>query len=411
MKNLTIQPSTRIESIDILRAFTLFGIIIVHMVEQYYAGQWPKEYETAIYGSIADQVVGAFTGILISGKFFMIFSFLFGMSFYIQLSKSEGDKSFVIRFLWRLILLFTIGFVHHLHYRGDILTIYAVLGIGLLLFYKLPDKYLLALSLFLVFNIPSHVTRAIQIFYPGANPFDQNQEVLLAYFNTLKAGSYFEILRANFYEFAFKMEFQVFSGRIYITLGLFLLGVYAGRKKFFEDVSEKIQTLKRLRFYSWMTIIGAVVLALSFFGGLMLAEVKAPDAVNYLIGGFAADVFNTALATIYVIWILLLLQKEKWQKRLNHLYPVGKMGLTVYLMQTLFGTLIFFSYGLGSLGSLTAWMTFLIAIGLFVVQIFIAKAWFRYFEYGPIEWLWRNATYLRVYPLVKKEEVVEKALV
>jgi uncharacterized protein len=409
MNNPASQTSQRIQSIDILRGFTLFGIILVHMVEQYYAGQWPKEYETAIYGSVVDQVVGAFVGIFISGKFFMIFSFLFGMSFYLQLSKSNDDKNFLIRFLWRLILLFAIGLLHHLHYRGDILTIYAMLGIGLLLFYKLPDKYLLPLSLFLVLNIPSVIARTIQLFYPGENPFDQDQTILSAYFSTLKSGSYFEILRANFYEFAFKMEFQVFSGRIYITLGLFLLGIYAGRKNFFQNVSQKVQALKRLRFIAWMTIIGAVIVALGFFGGLMIAEVKVPDGINYLIGGFAADVFNAALATIYVIWILLLLEKAKWQARLNYLYPVGRMGLTVYLAQTLFGTFIFFSYGLGLLGSLTAWMTLLIAIGLFAFQIFFAKIWFTYFQYGPIEWLWRNATYLRVFPLVKKEKVVEIA--
>jgi uncharacterized protein len=86
-------------------------------------------------------IVLGFIGIFISGKFFMIFSFLFGMSFFIQLDKSDGSPAFLFRFAWRLIVLFIIGLVHHLHYRGDILTIYAVLGFGLLLCHKLPDKF------------------------------------------------------------------------------------------------------------------------------------------------------------------------------------------------------------------------------------------------------------------------------
>jgi uncharacterized protein len=393
-------PANRIEAIDILRGFTLLGILIVHMVEQYYAGQWPEQYQKAIYNSIADNIVGGFISIFISGKFYMIFSFLFGLSFFIQFSKSDSDKNFLVRFLWRLILLFGIGLLHHLHYRGDILSIYALLGLGLLIFYRLNDKYLLGLALFLILNIPSVITRTVQLFFTVENPFDQNQEVLLAYFNTLKSGSYLDILRANFYEFAFKMEFQVLSGRLYITLGLFLLGVYAGRKKFFENVGEKIPVIKRLRFFSWMTIVGSFIFALIFFGGAALLNIKTPDQVNFLFGGFVVDLFNTALAAIYVMWILLWLQKDKWQKRLRFLYPIGRMGLTVYLMQTAMGTLLFFSYGFGLLGNLNAWMCFLCALVLFSLQIVFAKFWLHYFTYGPIEWIWRNFTYLKIYPIM-----------
>jgi uncharacterized protein len=400
MTNVPTATANRIEAIDILRGFTLFGILIVHMVEQYYAGQWPEQYQKAVYSSIADHIVGGFIAIFISGKFYMIFSFLFGLSFFIQFSKSDSDKNFLVRFLWRLILLFGIGLLHHLHYRGDILSIYALLGLGLLIFYRLPDKYLLGLALFLILNIPSVITRTAQLFFTVENPFNQSQEVLLAYFNTLKSGSYLDIFRANFYEFAFKMKFQVLSGRLYITLGLFLLGLYAGRKRFFENIGEKIKVIKRLRFVSWMTILGSVIFALLFFGGSALLSIKIPDNVNFLFGGFVVDLFNTALATIYVMWILLWLQKDKWQKRLMYLYPVGRMGLTIYLMQTAMGTFLFFSYGFGLLGDLTAWMCFLWALGLFSVQILIAKFWLHYFAYGPIEWIWRNFTYLKIHPIL-----------
>lgn len=140
----TILPHTnqeRIEVIDVLRGFTLLGIILVHFTEQYYAGQPPKVHENYGAHNLADMIVLGFIGIFISGKFFMIFSFLFGMSFFIQLDKSDDSPAFLFRFAWRLIVLFIIGLVHHLHYRGDILTIYAVLGFGLLLCHKLPDKF------------------------------------------------------------------------------------------------------------------------------------------------------------------------------------------------------------------------------------------------------------------------------
>ena len=104
---------------------------------------------------MADQIVSGFIGMFIQGKFYMIFSFLFGLSFYLQLSKSDGSASFVTRFFWRLLILFGIGFIHHLHYRGDILTIYAILGVVLLVTYRLPDKYLLIIAVLLVLDVPA----------------------------------------------------------------------------------------------------------------------------------------------------------------------------------------------------------------------------------------------------------------
>ena len=399
--------SGRIEAIDVLRGFTLFGIILVHMVEQYYAGQWPDQ--QAPTQTLADNITSGFVGIFIIGKFYMIFSFLFGLSFFIQFSKSDSGKNFLARYTWRLIILFVIGFIHHLHYRGDILTIYAMLGLVMLVFYRLPDNYLLALAVFLVLNIPSVITRGVNVLFPtdNENPFgNADQEALLTYYNTLKSGSYVEILRANFNEFGGKMQFQMWSGRIYITLGLFLLGIYAGRKNVFGKLQENIPLFKKAMRYALFTILGAIVFALIIFGGTALLKIEMPQALQWLIGGFVSDLFNTALAVIYVSWILLLFQKEKWHRYLIYLYPVGKMGLTTYLMQTLFGTLIFFSYGLGLLGDIGAFTSLMLAIFLFAVQIVFARYWFKVFNYGPVEWLWRNLTYFKIQPIFQKAQPV-----
>ncbi len=145
-----LQQESRIKIIDILRGFALLGIIIVHFTEQYYAGQAPEVHSKMLTKNLGDEITLGLIGILVQGKFFMIFSFLFGLSFFIQFDKSDGSGPFALRFAWRLIVLFLIGMLHHLHYRGDILTIYAVLGFALLLVYKLPDKALLILSLVLV---------------------------------------------------------------------------------------------------------------------------------------------------------------------------------------------------------------------------------------------------------------------
>lgn len=407
MEKTLLLKQDRVEIIDVLRGFALLGIIIVHFTEQYYAGQAPES-QVAFGGkSIADHIVQGFSGIFIQGKFFMIFSFLFGLSFFIQLDKSNGSPSFLFRFSWRLIILFVIGYLHHLHYRGDILTIYAVLGFGLLFCYKLPDKALLIIALFLVLNVPSLFFRLYQAAYgSGENPFNPDQKQLEVYYNTLKSGTYMSILKANLNEFGFKFNFQVLSGRIYITFGLFLLGLYAGRKNFFAKWQEQIKWIRKLSKFALWTIVGCFVFMGIVFGGTALAKVKLNDGVQWAFGGLAYDVFNTCLATLYVMGILLLFNKEKWKARLMQFYALGRMGLTTYLMQTLFGFLIFFSVGLHLLGEMGAFLCLLIGLSVFVFQIQFSKWLLKKFWFGPVEWLWRSLTYLKIQPfLISKKRL------
>lgn len=393
------KKSNRIEVIDVLRGFTLLGIILVHFTEQYYAGQPPKVHENYGAHNLADMIVLGFIGIFISGKFFMIFSFLFGMSFFIQLDKSDGSPAFLFRFAWRLIVLFIIGLVHHLHYRGDILTIYAVLGFGLLLCHKLPDKFLLVLALLLVFDTPAILQRTFDILLSNsASPFPIGDEKELEiYYSTLKSGSYLDMLRANFYEFKSKFDFQILSGRLYITMGLFLLGLYAGRKKVFENIPF---FKKLIRLGLWM-LLGCVVFAGLLALIIFVAKVEMSQAVQFLLGGTVYDVFNIALAAIYVGLIVTAFQREKWHRRLMNFYEVGRMGLTSYLMQALIGTWLLFSYGLALLGNFGASVWAAISLMVFIFQIIFSKWWLGRFQYGPVEWLWRSLTYFKVWPLKK----------
>jgi len=85
-----IKDNERIEIIDVLRGFTLLGIILVHFAEQYYAGPSPQKVGNFTIKFLGDEIITGFIGIFISGKFFMIFSFLFGLSFFLQLNKSDS---------------------------------------------------------------------------------------------------------------------------------------------------------------------------------------------------------------------------------------------------------------------------------------------------------------------------------
>lgn len=394
----------RIEVIDVIRGFTLVGIAMVHFAEQFYAGPHPEAHSNFNIYFLGDEIIMAFIDIFISGKFFLIFSSLFGLSFSIQLNKSNRDSKFVFRFLWRLIILLAIGLVHHLHYRGDILTIYAMLSVGLLLCNRLPDKILLILALALTLNIPALLVRSwqaiqqpttsVEAMFTGS---DAENEL---YYNTVKSGSYTDVLIANFNELDYKYQFQLDSGRIYITMGLFLLGLYAGRKRFFENLQDNIPYVKRilLKRSLWL-ILGMIVFAALFFGGAELLKLPLPQIVQWAVGGLLFDSFNVALATIYVAGIILLFQKPRWHKRLMAFYAPGRMGLTTYLVQGLVGVLVFFGFGLGLIGVIGALASVGIGLVLFILQTYFSKWWLGKFKYGPVEWLWRSLTYFKAQPL------------
>lgn len=401
-----MQASTqsRIEVIDVLRGFTLIGIAIIHFAEQFYAGAHPQSHSNFNIKFLGDEIVMGFIGILISGKFFLIFSFLFGLSFSIQLNKSKGNLPFVLRFLWRLIILLLIGLIHHLHYRGDILTIYAMLGVGLLLCFRLPDKVLIILALTLTLNLPSVVVRgwqatqqpatSVEAMFTGADEQNEN------YYNTVKSGEYKNVLIANFHELNYKYQFQVDSGRIYITMGLFLLGLYAGRKQFFENLEQNLPYVKKILLKRSLWIILALILtAVIIFGGAQLLKLPLPEIIQWTIGGLLFDTFNLALASIYVATVILLFQKEKWHTQLMKLYAPGRMGLTTYLVQGLAGTLLFFGFGFGLLGEIGALASVGIGLLLFILQSYFSSWWLARFKYGPAEWAWRSLTYLKFQPL------------
>ncbi len=404
------KKTERIQLIDIIRGITLLGIVMVHFTEQYYAGMPPEKATHLNSHFLPDQIVQGLISFFVSGKFYMIFSFLFGLSFFIQISKSDSKQKFLLRFLWRLIILFAIGWIHHLHYRGDILTIYALLGVVLLFFQWLPDKILLILAFVLIIDIPAFITRGVQAIATEqsattapSKPLNGDNAAAEKYFNTLKSGSYISILKANIPEFKSKMEFQINFGRIYITFGLFLLGIYIGRKKVFQNIGEYLPRIKQLRNKALWTLPILILFSAIVFGGSQLLKINLPQPVQWMIGGLVYDLFNASLALFYVCVIVLLYQKDKWVKRFQYFYEVGRMGLTTYLMQTLLGIFIFFGIGFNLLDEIGAGICFLIGVSWFIVQIMFAKWWLSRFNFGPVEWLWRTLTYLKWQPLRKGE--------
>ena len=401
----TTSVPKRMEIVDALRGFSLAGIVIVHMIENYVAAPTPEGTMAATHQGITDNIVDGFIFLFLRGKFFALFSFLFGLSFFIQMDSAHSKgENFAGRFLWRLILLLAIGYVHHLFYRGDILTIYALLGIFLIPFYKISNKWLLGIAALFFLGLGRYfiflVTQGDSLFL--SEPFSPDSPMIAAYFETLKNGSIQDVFYSNGTEgHLMKLDFQlgIFS-RAYLTFGFFLLGLYVGKLQFFRNFMEHKKLTQKILYAALALFVVSIGLTVAVFANL------GPEVTfdNWLamLGLTAVDLNNIAMTFIILAAFVLLYRKARFAAWFSNFAPYGRMALTNYVVQSVIGTFIFFGWGLGYLGELRNIYSFLIAIVIIVVQLILSKWWLRYFRYGPLEWLWRSLTHFKWYPMKQK---------
>lgn len=405
------QPSNRIITVDALRGFALLGILFAHFTFWYSGAGLPNE----LYGKFSDvgsQVAGAFNGIFIFGKFFTFFSFLFGLSFFLQMqSLQHKEQNFVLRYAWRLSILGIIGLIHHALWRGDILSIYVPLGFILLFARRLSNKWLLIVALLLSFNIPARIIELIQLFTNATPPLNLNappegMDEAKRYYDVIKNGSFTALITDNWKALISKFAFQFGSGRIYITLGFFMLGAYTGRMKWFETLDACKPIIKRICKISGFTTLGIIIIPIALFiiNNAMKLGWESNRAVGMLFN-FLVDAANTLMTIFYLSGVTMLMYRKSWQKILHPLAPVGKMALTVYLSQTFFGLILFYHIGFGLFEKTSPGVNMLLTIPVFAIQVLLCKLWLRYFNYGPIEWLWRSLTFMKWYPLKKQQTI------
>ena len=398
----------RLITVDALRGFALLGIMLAHFIYWYTAGPLPQEIYSK-YQGVGSTVANIFTELFVSGKFFAFFSFLFGLSFYLQMRGLEHDqRTFISRYTWRLILLMVIGVLHHAMWQGDILSIYVPLGFVLLAMRKLNNKWVLVLGILLAINVPGKIYEAVNFLLtnPGVTNFGDFAKDAGQYNDVITKGSWLTIFKYNLSRFITKFQFQVNSGRIYITLGFFLLGTYVGRKKWFENLEDARPTIKKICKKSALIMVLALVAGLGMFG--LDAAFKLGWQQNLVAGDIFSifyQVYNAAMVVFFISGLTLLMYRRSWQKLLYPMAAVGKMALTSYIAQTVFGLLLFYGIGFGLYGKTSPGTNFLIAIGFFVLQVFFSRWYLQYFNYGPLEWLWRSGTYLKWQPFVKKKQI------
>jgi uncharacterized protein len=401
-----VPPGERIVTLDILRGIALLGVIVAN-VWLWFSGiaLLMPGIRSELIRLTPDAIVFSAIGALVSGKAVSTFAFLFGLGFAIQglRAAERGVRAAPVQ-LRRFGVLLLIGAVHgFLLWYGDILMLYALLGMVLLLMRRLRDRPLLIVAGVLLAGLPlvmSAVPLAMTVFGDGfpapdlAAMGEENAARLAAF----SGGVYAEVLAANLGMLRFMYASPQTVAWTISTLGLFLLGLYAGRHGFFADVAAHRAGFRRVAL--WGLAIGlpcSIGLSATFL-------VFGPEAVNatpalILMQGALATFGMAPLAFGYIATATLLLQRPAWQRRLAPFAPVGRMALTNYLMQTVLCLLIFYGYGAGLIGRVGSTVALAIALLVYGAQVAWSPWWLARFRFGPAEWLWRSLTYGTLQPM------------
>jgi len=389
-----VRDANRIAFLDVLRGVALFGILLVNVFS--FGADYPA------WSGMADQLVWQVKHVVFETKFWMLYSLLFGMGFFLQ-TQSPGYT--MARSLRRLGVLMLFGCLHGLLFEGDILMLYAELGVLLLLLYRLPTKWLLSLGLLLMLSFPvGHLLggdRGDE--WPADNMAEASawlEEDLMD--SPLAVGSFTEVLayHAPFLPESFWADWQ-YPDSGFLVLACFLVG--------FCFMHGGWSMLTRLTGrQSAVITLGLWVLGLSLMG----IEAYLAAAVGYapfersdaspmqVLGGdlvYLAATLSLTGAWFFSVWCWA--QSRKLIRVRSLIASAGQMSLTGYVSQTLIFSTVFYGYGLGAAFVWGPVQVVTLAFAVYVFQVVLCYWWLQRFRRGPLEWLWRCLTYWRLEPI------------
>jgi len=402
----TLKPISnldRIEFLDILRGMSIFFIFTANI--PFFAGLWFFDADSSIreINWASDEVLRYLHYVLVDGKFYSIFSLLFGIGCVIQYNNATSKgKSFASFFRKRMFWLLVIGLIHLcLFWPGDILTLYALLGFGLIWFVDKSNKTLLITSGILILIPIGNLAFMYFANVPYPRLFFKLDVAVYEYFNmpTIEANGNeipnFQayLLNDNILDF-FKMNLGntfgrigmiLLEGRIFKVFGIFLIGIWTGRKILNDNLLTNKPFLKKV---FWIGLIFG--LPFNLMRGYL--EFYAEDTITTKFLHSTCYAFGTVpLALSIAASIALFCINGSSFLRL--FTSVGKTALTCYLVHTLAGIIIFYGFGFQLAGKYGFTIVMIIAVLIFVAQVVISRIWLKYFRFGPMEWVWRKLTY------------------
>lgn len=402
-----VKPSERYIILDALRGFALLGIILANYPEFSLYTFQPEEMAAAMPTAGIDRVVRYLQYVLVDGKFYTLFSLLFGMGFSIIISHAaqKGNGGFRL-FYRRMIVLLLIGFVHLMFiWSGDILMLYALMGMVLPLFRNVSDRGLLRwAAVFVLLPVVVDTATALAGVSLSAPAVRAQWHYCRMYGITEENFGYW-LRDADTYKEVFQFLVQgalvrvqefVDGNRYFKVMGLFILGFYIGRRKMYADL-EKYRPLLRK------------TAAVGFSLGVPLSLVYAWSAVEgHPLGTPVHDILYLVsiypMGLAYMAGLCLLYFKSRNGCLWRWLASPGRMALTNYIGQSVIGMFLFYGIGMGLGAAFGLAQTELIALGVFLLQMLLSRVWLTYCQFGPLEWIWRMLNYGRTFSLLSNKE-------
>ncbi len=394
---LPVAASDRITVMDVLRGAALLGILLMNI--EAYTGPLDLSF-TGIdpHWQGLDYAADALVYVFVQGKFFLLFSLLFGAGFAVMGERAErAGRAFVPLYLRRSLGLLVIGLVHTLLvWSGDILLPYALLSFLLLAFRRFPVSalpvaavlmYGVAIGLSVLFSLLVMLAAGHPGVLDSTASMAAAQQTIEAQRQAFGHGSWLQACAQRW------ADLQRLPGGMLITgpeiFGMFLLGSWFARSGALAQPERFAGLYRALR---WGALPAGVVM---MAGSALWVPYMAPGqflaatGVAYALGAVA----SLLMCLGYLAWIVHARSALAW------LAAPGRMALSNYLLQSLVCTGLFYGYGLGFFEQMPRLWQLPFAVLLFAGQVVLSRLWLARFRFGPVEWLWRGLTYLALPPL------------
>ncbi len=384
--NQPIQINQRLIIVDILRGWALFGVVLMNYYDFFTLGRNWETFKPDTFTSTLMYIIS----IVFAAKSWTMLSLLFGYGFAVLMNnvKEKGHNPYGF-FAGRMFWLLVLAFINSALFFGDILKDYAVLGLLMLFFYRSSAKTTFTISIVLLLVLPLIVS------YVGGLK-DSGWSEMEKQFPLYQSNNLFDVLL-----FGLKGTYfaQIISKPYLYTVHIvmficFLWGFTLYKINFFADFTTKLHQVKK----AFWICLGITI----FFTVLFMIDSKMhwDFLKQYRMR------YWLILATMLTIgsglcWLFL---SDKLKSFFASLAIFGKMTLTNYMTQNLIGLLVFSGFGLGYWNTKPIWFYLLLAIFVYIIQVYFSKWWLTKYNYGPIEWIWRQLSYGKKLPLKRLKD-------
>lgn len=381
----------RLEVVDALRGFALLAIVLLHNLEHY--NIFSDGLSQPHWLALLDRYVTDAVYFLFAGKAYATFSLLFGFSFYIQMRNArERGCDFRARFAWRMLVLVGFSQLHALFYNGDILLLYAVCGLVLIPASSWSNRTVLVVAAVLMLQPYCWGKIVYALLNPG---YVDTNSLFVRYAASAEQvgrhGDFVATLANNIWNGQLYSNFwQVEAGRLFQTPALFLLGMWAGRKNLF------VMTVVNARFWRNALIAGASACVPLYLLKTLVPPLISNVTVLSYYGIAVPMLYNFAFMTVLVsAFVMLWFRKGGFGYAVQRLViPYGRMSLTNYIGQSVIGVAVYYNWGLGLYNSVGGAGSVAIGLAIFGVQLLFSRYWLSGHAQGPLEYLWKRATWI-----------------